>query len=117
MRLQAKAAAAALTAQAATAARHAEEASAAREVALEESLHAHIAEKRRRRAVKAMAKDQSRAIRAMARLPPMEEKDKDGDGSDSPASEQIRLDPFCVFNRYCRKDGEKCEGKGKADRG
>lgn len=68
-RLQAEVAATTLATQVATVARDAEEASAARE-ASEESLRAHIAENRRRRAVKAMAKDQSWAVHVMAELSP-----------------------------------------------
>lgn len=114
-RLQVKADSAALAAKAITAARDTEAASAAREAAWEEALRARIAEKRRRRAVKEMTKEQCRAVRAMAGLPPKEEKVEEGDGSDSSGSEQIRLDPFCVFDRYCRTDDGK--GKGKGGRG
>ena len=52
----------------------------------------------------------------MAGLPPKEEKE-DNDGEDSSGDEQIRLDPYCVFDRYfCDKD-DKGAGKGKDIRG
>lgn len=68
--------AAALEAEAALAAREAEPAeSHAGMDRYEEALRARIAENRQRRAVHAMAKEQSRAVRVMAGLPPQEEKD------------------------------------------
>mgnify|MGYP006269408883 CR=1 FL=1 len=49
----------------------------------------------------------------MAGLPPKE----DSDGEDSSSNEQIRLDPYCVFDRYFReKDGNGVR-KGKGSRG
>ena len=46
----------------------------------------------------------------MARLPP-EEKD------DSSGNEQIRLDPYCVFDRYFREKNGKSARQGKGSRG
>ena len=49
----------------------------------------------------------------MAGLPPKE----GSDGEDSSGDEQIRLDPYCVFDRYfCEKD-DKSAGKGDGSRG
>jgi hypothetical protein len=106
-------ASAALAAKAATAARGVEVVSAA----AEEALRAHIAEKWRRRAVKEMEKTQSRVVCTMAGLPRKEEKVEDDHGSDSSDCEQIRLDPFCVFNRYYRTVDGKGKGKSKGSHG
>ena len=52
----------------------------------------------------------------MVGLPPKEEK-ADSDGEDSPDDEQIRLDPYCVFDRYFHVKDGKGAGKGKGSRG
>ena len=52
-----------------------------------------------------LAREQNRVVRAMAGLPPKKER-VDSDGSDSFGNEQIRLNPYCVFDWYFReKDG------------
>ena len=51
----------------------------------------------------------------MAGLPPKEKEDSDGE--DSSGDEQIRLDPYCVFDRYFREKDGKGAGKGKGSRG
>ena len=52
----------------------------------------------------------------MAELPPKEEK-ADSDGDDSSDDEQIRLDPYCVFDRYFREKDEKGVWKGNGSCG
>ena len=47
----------------------------------------------------------------MAGLPSKKEK------ADSDGHEQIRLDPYCVFDRYFREKDDKGVGKGKGSRG
>jgi hypothetical protein len=88
---------------------------AARAAAEEEAIRARIVKKRQRRNTRALAREQSQAVRAMAGLPPKEEKDSDGE--DSSGDEQIRLDPYCVFERYFREKDGKDAGKGKGSRG
>jgi hypothetical protein len=89
---------------------------AARAAAEEEAIRARIVKKRQRRNTRTLAREQNRAVRAVARLPPKEEKE-DSDDEDSSADEQIRLDPYRVFDRYFReKDGKGAE-KGKGSRG
>ena len=114
---KAEATATTLAAQASTTARDMEEASAAREWASEGSLRARIAENRQWRTLKVIAKEQSRAGRAMSGLPPKEHKGEDSDRSDSSGSEQIRIDPLCCFDRCCHKAAWKGKGKGKGGRG
>jgi hypothetical protein len=55
---------------------------AARAAAEEETIRAHIVKKRLRRNTRALLREQNRAVRAMAGLPPKEEK-ADSDGKDS----------------------------------
>jgi hypothetical protein len=116
-RLQAEVTSAALASKAAAAARDAKAAATAHEAASEEPHHARITEKLRRWAVKEMAKEQRRTVRAMAGQLSKEEKAEDGDESDISGSEQIHLDPLCVFDRYCRADDGKGKGKGKSGHG
>jgi hypothetical protein len=52
----------------------------------------------------------------MAGLTPKEEKE-DSDGEDNFDDEQIRLNPYCVFERYFREKDDKGAGKGKGSRG
>ena len=52
----------------------------------------------------------------MAGLPPKEEKE-DNYGEDIFGDEQIRLDPYCVFDRYFHEKDGKGAGKGKGSRG
>ena len=47
----------------------------------------------------------------MAGLPPKEETE------DSSCDEQIRLVPYCVFDRYFREKDDKGTGNGKGGRG
>ena len=47
----------------------------------------------------------------MVGLPPKEEKE-DSDDEDSFGDKQIRLDPYCVFDRYYREKEGKGAGKG-----
>ena len=49
--------------------------------------------------------------------PPSKEEKEDSDGEDSSGDEQIRLDPYCVFDRYFREKDGKGAGKGKGSRG
>lgn len=62
-----------------------------------------------------MAKEQSQAAHVMGGLPPKEEKAKDGDGTDSSDSKQIRLDPYRVFDRYFFTDDRKGKAKDKGE--
>ena len=78
----------------------------------EEATRARIMKNRPRRNTRAVAQEQNQAVRAMAGLPPKEEKE-DCDGEDSSSDEQIRLDPYCVFDRYFREKDGKSPGKGK----
>ena len=48
----------------------------------------------------------------MAGLPPKEEKENN-DGSDSSGDEQIRLNPYRVFDCYFPEKHNKGAGKGK----
>ena len=86
-----------------------------RAAAEEEVIRARIVKKRQRRKTCALAREQNRAVRAMVGLPPKEKVNSDGE--DSSGDEQIRLDLYCVFDRYFRvKDGKGAE-KGKGSRG
>ena len=44
-------------------------------------------------------------------LPPKEEKEEASDGPDSFDSEQIQLNPFCIFDRYFRNNDGNTKGK------
>jgi hypothetical protein len=88
---------------------------AARAAAEEEAIRARIVNKWQRRNSRALARKQNQAVRAMAGLPPKEEKDSDGE--DSSGDEHIRLDPYCVLERYFHEKDGKAAGKGKGSRG
>ena len=82
----------------------------------EEAIIARILQNRQRRNTHALTREQNRAVRAMAGLPPKEEKE-DIHGSDNIDYEQIWLDLYCVFDRYFREMESKGVGKGKDIRG
>lgn len=59
-----------------------------------------------------MALEQRRAFCELSGLPSPAEEAEDADhASDSSGSEQIKLDPYCVFDRYRDKE-DKGKGKG-----
>ncbi|KAE8785392.1 Phytosulfokines 5 [Hordeum vulgare] len=72
---------------------------AARVTAEEEAIHVRILEKQQHRNTHALAREQNRAVREMVGLPPKEEKVVSG-GEDSSGDEQIRFEPYCIFDRY-----------------
>ena len=75
----------------------------------EETIRSCIVKKRQRRNTRALAREQNRSVCAMAGLPPKE----DSDGEDNSGDEQIRLDPYYVFDRYFREKDGKGTGKGE----
>ena len=83
---------------------------------MEEAIRARIVKKQQRRNTRAFTREKNRAVLAMSGLPPKEEK-ADSDGEDNSGDEQIRLDPYCVFDRYFREKDDKGVGKGKRRRG
>jgi hypothetical protein len=78
----------------------------------EEAIHTRIVKKLQKRNTRALAREQNREVRAMAGLPPNEKEDSE----DSSGDEQIRLDPYCIFDRYFREKDDKGVGKGKGSR-
>ncbi|KAE8770512.1 Phytosulfokines 5 [Hordeum vulgare] len=66
----------------------------------EEAIRARICKKRKYRNTRALAREQKVS----------HDKDNSGD-------EQIRLGPYCVFDRYFRENDDKGFGKGKGSRG
>ncbi|KAE8819704.1 hypothetical protein D1007_02364 [Hordeum vulgare] len=88
---------------------------AMRAITEEEAIRAHILKKWQRRNTCTLAREQNQAVREMVGLPP---KEKEVSGNkDTFGDEQIRLDPYCVFDRYfCDKDIKGTEkGKGSLD--
>lgn len=85
----------------------------ARAAAEEVVIRARIVKRQQRRNTLALAREQNRTVCVMAGLPPKE----DSDGEDNSGDEQIRLDPYYVFDRYFREKHDKGVGKGKASRG
>ena len=73
----------------------------------EEAIRASIVKRRQRRNTRTLAREQHRMVRAMARLPSKKEKE------DNSGDEQIRLDPYCVFDRYFHDKDVK--GKGSRE--
>ena len=80
---------------------------AVRATAEEEAICACIVKKRQWGNTRDLAREQNPAVHAMVGLPPKEEKEDIDD------EEQIRLDPFCVFERCFREKDGKGTGKGK----
>ena len=79
----------------------------------EEAICTRIVKKRQRRNTCALARERNWAVRAMVGLHPKGKKE-DNDGSDNSDDEQIRLDPYCVFDdRYFREKDDKGVRKGK----
>ncbi|KAE8812372.1 E3 ubiquitin-protein ligase XB3 [Hordeum vulgare] len=64
----------------------------------------------------ALAREQNRAVRKMAGLPPSVENEVSGT-EDNSDDKQIRLDPYRVFDRYFREKDCKGSGKEKGSRG
>ena len=89
---------------------------AARAATEEEAIRACIVMKRQRRNMRALPREQKRAVRATAGLSPKEEKG-DSDVEDSSRDEQIRLDPYSVFDRYFHEKDGKGAVKGMGSRG
>ncbi|KAE8784876.1 hypothetical protein D1007_41493 [Hordeum vulgare] len=79
----------------------------------EEAIRARIFKKRQRRNTCAVAGKHNRTVHEMARLPSKEEKEV-SDSENNSDDEQIRLDPYRVFDRYFRDKGV---GKDKGSRG
>ncbi|XP_037482267.1 uncharacterized protein LOC119360936 [Triticum dicoccoides] len=81
------------------------------------ALHARILAKRQARMACALAREQTLAVRSLAGLPPIEEDLEDAEvDSNISGSEQIMLDPYCVFDQYSRTEngkGEKRKRKQK----
>ena len=72
--------------------------------------------KRQRRNTCTLAREQNWVVREMAGLPAKEKKEVSG-GEDNSGDEQIRLDPYCVFDRYFREKNDMGARKGKSSPG
>ncbi|KAE8798469.1 Phytosulfokines 5 [Hordeum vulgare] len=88
---------------------------AARAAIKEEAIHARVLKKWQQRNTHALAREQSWLVREMAKIPPKKEKEA-SDGEDSDDDEQIRLDPYSVFDRYFREKEYKGSRKDKGNR-
>uniref|UniRef100_A0A453K4Z2 Uncharacterized protein n=1 Tax=Aegilops tauschii subsp. strangulata TaxID=200361 RepID=A0A453K4Z2_AEGTS len=86
---------------------------AVRAAAEEEAIRARIVKKRQQRNALGLAREQNRAVRAMAGLPSKEEKE-DSDNVDNSDDEQIRLDPYCVFDRYFTRRTARAPARASA---
>jgi hypothetical protein len=86
-----------------------------------DDLRARIFAKRQARMARALAREQMLALRSLAGLPPRAEDLEDAeDASNSSGSEQMMLDPYCVFTWYLgsehgkwKRNGKKRKRKGK----
>lgn len=85
---------------------------ATRTGAEEEAIRVPIIHKRQRMKTRALAREQSRAVCAMARLRPKEE-GYESDWADNSDKAETQLDPYCVFDRYFRYKDTKGSDKGK----
>jgi hypothetical protein len=79
-----------------------------------EALHARNFAKIQARMARALAREQTLAVRSLAGLPPLDDDLEDADdASNSSDSEQIMLDPYCVFVRYLGSEHGKGKRNGK----
>ncbi|KAE8800571.1 Pyrophosphate-energized vacuolar membrane proton pump [Hordeum vulgare] len=89
---------------------------AARASAQEEAIRARILKKWHSHNTRTLAHEQNRVVREMAGLPSKEVKEVSG-GEDNSGDEQIRLNLYCIFDRYFRNKDDKGAGKDKDSRG
>ncbi|KAE8794935.1 Phytosulfokines 5 [Hordeum vulgare] len=82
----------------------------------EEAIHARILKTRQLRNMRALAREHNRTVHEMVGLSPKEGEEVSG-GEDSSGDDQIRLDPYCVFDRYFRDKDDKGAEKDKDNHG